>query len=147
MRYVYICIYVYIVLNDCQRAQNASEGFRSSVYTKLYWRSRSCERSGLSMPVGALDDGVGKDDRSGAVEKAADGKKLNAIGDEPASETSPREATSLWDLSKVQDRRSGRLGLRRRRNALWQQRLARRRIVSPSLSSKGARPSFPCLRL
>ena len=109
MRYMYMYIYIPMVLNDCQRAQNASEGFRSSVYTKLYWRSRSCERSALSMPVGALNDGVGKDDRIGAVEKAADGKELNAIGGEPASETNSCEVPSLWDLSKVQDRRSGRL--------------------------------------
>ena len=71
------------------------------------------------MPVEALDDGFDKGDKSGAVDRAADGKGLKALGDESASEANPREAPSLWDLSKVQDR-SGRLGSRRRRNALWQ---------------------------
>jgi len=70
------------------------------------------------MPAGALDDGVGKADRSGAVEKAADGKKLNAIGDKTASRIIPRKVTSPWNLSKVQDLESGRLGSRHRRNAL-----------------------------
>ena len=63
-----------------------SEGLRSSLNKRLYRRFRSCESARLGMPVEALDDGVGKGDRSGAVDRAADGKKFNAIGDKAASE-------------------------------------------------------------
>jgi len=103
---------IYIVLNDCQRAQDVSKGFRSSVYTKLYWRFRRCQSFELGMPVEGLEDGFGKGGRIGAVDRAAHGKELDAVGDELASEIDPRKAPSLWNLSKAPNQRSRRLGPR-----------------------------------